>query len=138
MKMKLDHIGIVVKDIEHSKEHYRNTYGCEPLSDVIYEPAHKVNVLFLDVGYGSTPMIELITPIEEKSQVSNFLDKTGGGIHHLAYEVADIDEAIKHFKSLKGMILGGIVPGAGHDNTRTVWLYTTEKNLVELIEARHG
>ncbi len=134
MKMKLDHIGIVVKDMEKAKEHYMKTYCREPLTDIIFEPAHKVNVMFYEVGYGSMPMIELISPTDEKSQVSKFLEKTGGGLHHLAYEVPDIEEAIEHFKSQNSLILGAIVPGAGHNNTRTVWLYTSEKNLVELIE----
>ncbi len=137
IKMKLDHIGVVVNDIEHSQEYYTRMFDCRPLSKIIYEPAHKVHVLFLDVGHGSSPMIELIMPAAEDSRVSAYLKKTGGGIHHLAYEVPDIDEAVRHFKSSKAMIIGGIVPGAGHDNTRTVWLYTVEKELVELIEQRH-
>lgn len=136
MKLKLDHIGIVVENIENSMEYYRKTYGCEPLSSIVDEPAHGVRVMFLDVGHGSMPMIELIMPASDKSKVSGFLKKTGGGIHHLAYEVSDIEEAIKHFKSLSAMILGSIVPGAGHGNARTVWLYTSQKNLVELIEQR--
>lgn len=134
MKMKLDHIGVVVRDIEHSKKYYQQTYGCEVLSEIIDEPAHNVRVMFLSVGHGSMPMIELIMPASDKSKVKTFLEKTGGGIHHLAYEVADIEKTIEHFKSLRAMILGNIVPGAGHNNTRTVWLYTSEKNLVELIE----
>ncbi len=136
--MKLDHIGIVVKDIGHSKEYYTKTYGLNPLTEIIDEPAHQVKVMFFEVGHGPMPMIELIMPAGENSRVSQFLEKTGGGIHHLAYEVADIDEAIAHFKGLRSLILGGIVPGAGHNNTRTVWLYTSEKNLIELIEQQHG
>ena len=138
MEMKLEHIGVVVKDIEHSKDYHIKTYGCKPLSDIVYEPAHNVNVQFLDAGHGHAPMIELISPVDEKSQVSNFLKKTGGGLHHLAYEVEDIEKAIEHFKSLRSMILGKIVPGAGHHDTPTVWLYTSEKNLVELIQKQNG
>ena len=136
--MKLEHIGIVVKDIEQSRDYYEKTYGCRPLSEVIFEPAHKVHILFLDVGHGAMPTIELITPSEDNSQVSNFLKKKGGGIHHLAYEVDDIEKAIEHFKSLGSLMLGSIVPGAGHNNTPTVWLYTSQKDLVELIEKQHG
>jgi len=136
MDMKLDHIGMVVADIEHSLKYYEETYGFNPLMEVTHEPAHGVNVVFVGLGYGAMPMIELISPVSDKSKVSAFLEKTGGGIHHLAYEVADINEAIKHFKSKQSLILGDIVPGAGHNNTNTVWLYTSERNLVELIEAQ--
>ena len=138
MEMRLDHIGMVVKDIERAKEYQMKTYGRKPLTGIIHEPAHKVNIIFLELGYGPMPMLELITPIAKDSRVSSFLEKTGGGIHHLAYEVADIEQTIEHFKSLRSLILGGIVPGAGHNNTRTVWLYTSEKNLIELIEQQHG
>ena len=138
MEMKLEHIGIIVKDLEIARDHYIEAYGCKPLTGIVHEPAHKVNVLFLDAGHGSSPMIELIAPVDEDSQVSNFLNKTGGGLHHLAYEVVDIEKAIAHFKSLRSMILGNVVPGAGHNNTPTVWLYTSEKNLVELIQKQNG
>jgi methylmalonyl-CoA/ethylmalonyl-CoA epimerase len=137
MEMKLDHIGVVVKDINKSKEYYIKTYGSEPLTDIVHEPAHHVNIMFLNVGHGPMPMIELISPLSDESKVSGFLKKTGGGIHHLAYEVADIDQAIEHFKSLRSMILGEIVPGAGHSNLPTVWIYTPDKSLIELIEKGH-
>ena len=137
MELVLDHIGVVVKNISDAKDYYIRTYGCKVLTDIINEPAHNVDIMFLSMGHGSMPMFELIQPVNDKSKVSGFLKKTGGGIHHLAYEVANIDIAIEHFKSLKSMILGDIVPGAGHNNTRTVWLYTHERNLVELIEEQH-
>jgi len=132
--MRLDHIGFVVKDIETFRDYYIETFLAKPLSDIIDEPAHDVKIMFLETGYGDMPMIELITPSSKNSKVSAFLEKTGGGIHHLAYEVPNINEAIEHFKSLGSIILGNIVPGAGHNNTPTVWLYTKEKNLVELIQ----
>ncbi len=132
--MKLDHIGIVVKDLKHSKEYYKKTYGLKHQSEIIHEPSQKVDLVFLETGHGAMPTIELITPAEESSPVTKFLEKTGGGLHHLAYEVTDIEQAMEHFRSLRSLILGDIVPGAGHHNTRTVWLYTSEKNLVELIE----
>ena len=94
LQMRLDHIGFVVKDIEEYRDYYIKTFCCKPLSDIIDEPAHGVKIMFLETGYGNMPMIELITPSSTESKVSGFLDKTGGGIHHLAYEVVDINEAI--------------------------------------------
>jgi len=138
MEMRLDHIGFVVKDIKTFRDYYIKTFCAKPLTDIIDEPAHDVKIMFLETGYGDMPMIELITPSSKNSKVSAFLEKTGGGIHHLAYEVPEINKAIEHFKSLGSIIIGDIVPGAGHNNTPTVWLYTTEKNLVELIQAQNG
>lgn len=137
VNMKLDHIGIVVKDLDHSREYYEKTYGFKHLSEIIHEPNQKVDLVFIETGHGGMPTIELITPSEVSSPVTGFLEKTGGGLHHLAYEVPDIEQAIEHFRSLRSLMLGSIVPGAGHHNTRTAWLYTSEKNLIELIEERN-
>ena len=103
MELVLDHIGVVVKNISDAKDYYIRTYGCKVLTDIINEPAHNVDIMFLSMGHGSMPMFELIQPVNDKSKVSGFLKKTGGGIHHLAYEVANIDIAIEHFKSLMGL-----------------------------------
>lgn len=136
LNIKLDHIGIVVKNLEHSKEYYKKTYGFNPLSDIIHEPIQKVNLIFIETGHGHMPVIELITPSEVSSPVTNFLEKKGGGLHHLAYEVSDIEQAIEHFKQSGSLMVSKIVPGTGHKGRRTIWLYTAEKSLVELIEAK--
>ena len=137
IEMKLDHIGIVVKNIEQYSKYYIKTFLARAITGIIDEPARGVEVMFIETGYGYMPMVELISPKSSNSKVSNFLEKTGGGIHHLAYEVNNIDKAIDHFKSLDSLILGPIVPGAGHNNTPTVWLYTSEKSIVELIQKQN-
>lgn len=135
--LRLDHIGIVVKDLNLSSRDYQRLHGLNPITGRIHEPAHDVDIIFLETGHGIFPMIELITPLSDASKVSGFLNKTGGGIHHLAYEVGDISEAIGHYESLGAIILGDIVPGAGHSNLPTVWIYLPDKSLIELIQKGH-
>jgi methylmalonyl-CoA/ethylmalonyl-CoA epimerase len=137
MDLRLDHIGIVVKDIEKASQDYQRIHGLKRKSKIIQEPAHNVEVMFFETGHGAMPMIELIMPLSDSSKVSGFLKKTGGGIHHVAYEVKNIDNAIEHYKSLGSIILGDIVPGAGHSNLPTIWIYTPDKTLIELIEQGH-
>ena len=137
MNMRFDHIGIVVADIQSSIKTYSDSYKFKPLTKIIHEPAHDVDLIFFDFGHGYMPLLELLMPTNDKSKVYNFLKK-GGGLHHLAYEVADIKKAIDYFKSKNSIILGDIVPGAGHNNTNTVWLYTNQKELIELVEAQPG
>ena len=137
MEMKLDHIGIVVKDIEHASQDYQRIHGLKQKTEIIHEPAHNVEVIFFETGHGAMPMIGLIMPLSDSSKVSGFLKKTGGGIHHLAYEVDNINDVIDHYKSIGSIILGDIVPGAGHSNLPTVWIYTPDKSLIELIEKGH-
>ena len=137
MNLRLDHIGIVVKDIERASQDYQRIHGLKQKTKIIHEPAHNVELMFFETGHGVMPMIELIMPMSDSSKVSGFLKKTGGGIHHLAYEVDNIEDAIEHYKSLGSIILGDIVPGAGHSNLPTVWIYTPDKSLIELIEKGH-
>lgn len=132
--MKLDHIGVVVKDINEAQKYYKSQFGFDALSSVIDEPAQKVKVMFIDLGLSGFPTIELIQPEGEGSAVYNFLKKTGGGLHHLSYEVDDLAKAIEHFKNKKAIMVGKIYPGAGHKGRSVVWFYTSNKELVELIE----
>ena len=67
------------------------------MTNFIYEKAHGVNITFIDLGNNSTPALELIEPTSKKSKVYNFLHQKGGGMHHLAYEVDNLDKAIKYF-----------------------------------------
>ena len=135
--LRLDHIGIVVKDIEQASQDYQRIHGLRQKTKRIQEPAHDVEIMFFETGHGSMPMIELIMPLSDSSKVSGFLKKTGGGIHHLAYEVDNINYVIDHYKSMGSIILGDIVPGAGHSNLPTVWIYTPDKSLIELIQKGH-
>ena len=131
--MKLDHIGVVVKDMEASKKSYQGLFGFNEFSATIDEPEQKVKIIFIRRQPASAD-IELIQPVSEDSAVYNFLKKTGGGLHHLAYEVDDLDKSIEHFKSQKALIIGNIYPGAGHYRRRVIWFYTRLKELIELIE----
>jgi len=135
--LRLDHIGIVVKDLDSAANLQNQLHGLEILTGKIHEPAHEVEILFLGTGHGCLPMIELISPLTDFSKVSAFLKKTGGGIHHLAYEVSDIERAINHCRSLGSLVLGELVPGAGHSNLPTVWIYNADKSLIELIQRGH-
>lgn len=136
--MKLDHIGVVVKDLEVAKQNYEKQYGFNPLSLIIDEPEQKVKILFIETGQDGSPSIELIQPVSEDSAVFHFLKKTGGGLHHLSYEVKNLDKAIEHFKSLKALMIGKVYPGAGHKGQRVVWFYTVMKELIELIEEKNN
>ncbi len=137
MKMKLDHIGVVVKDLEAAKNYYQNQLGFDGFSNLVDEPEQKVKIIFVTVGPAGSPTIELIQPVAEGSAVYNFLKKTGGGIHHFSYEVENLEKAIEHFKGLKALPIGKIYPGAGHQGQRVIWFYTSAREIIELIEERN-
>ncbi|KAF0135267.1 MAG: Lactoylglutathione lyase [Candidatus Saganbacteria bacterium] len=131
--MRLHHIGKVVSNLEEAVEYYKSTFGFSKLDEPVIDPIQKVEVCFVEMGLGRDLTIELIKPVSEDSPVSKFLSQ-GGGLHHLCFEVDDIHEAIKTLRAKGSLIFGEPVPGKGHKDQLTVWLYTSEKELVELVE----
>ena len=90
MIKKIDHIAIAVKNLAEEITRYRDVLGLEFLgTEVVAE--QKVTVAFFKVG---DVFIELLEPLSADSPVSAFIEKKGGGLHHLALEVDDIQAAI--------------------------------------------
>jgi len=133
MNFSIDHIGYVVHSIEENLKYYKKNFKFSQLTKKIIEPAHNVELLFVRNNDFFTT-IELISPLSKKSKVYNFLQKNGDGFHHIAYQVEKIENAILHFSKLNAIQICDIVKGAGHNNTKTVWMYTEKKQLIELIE----
>ena len=134
MKLKIDHIGYVVKDIKKSQQYFKKIYNFNKITNFIFEEAHNVNITFLDLGNNTVPALELIEPTSKKSKVFNFLKQNGESLHHLAYEVEDIEKAIKHFTHNEFLQISPVVPGAGHNRINTVWLIGQKKELIELVQ----
>ncbi len=90
MIKKIDHIAIAVKNLAEEIIRYRDVLGLEYLgSEVVAE--QKVTVAFFRIN---DVFIELLEPIGPDSPISAFIEKKGGGLHHLALEVDDIQAAI--------------------------------------------
>jgi methylmalonyl-CoA/ethylmalonyl-CoA epimerase len=131
--MKLHHIGKVVGDMEEAIKYHRETFGLEPLREPVIDPVQKVEVVLLNTGHGEDVPIELLKPISEDSPVSKFLKK-GGGLHHLSFEVENIERAVEELREKGALILGEVVPSKGNKEAPSVWLYTRSRELIELIE----
>lgn len=90
MTRKINHIGIAVQSIDATIPFYRDQLGMEFLgAEEVAE--QKVKVAMLGIGEAK---IELLEPTSPDSPVAKFLEKSGQGIHHIAYEVEDIEVAI--------------------------------------------
>jgi|TARA_B100000787_G_C16160095_1_gene280951 methylmalonyl-CoA/ethylmalonyl-CoA epimerase len=136
--MKIDHIGYVTSDFDKTLKYFRDQLNMRQITNKIKEPAHGVDVIFLDMGQKGYPALEIIRPNNKKSKVSNFLKKNGDGIHHLAFEVSNVEKKIIELKKKNFLVLSDIVPGAGHNKTPTVWLYSPKNELIELIQKQKG
>ena len=87
--MGLDHAGIATTDADELATLYVEVFGCERVHE---EEFREMQVVFLDMG---NTYFELLEPRGEGA-ISRYLDEYGAGIHHLALEVADIEEALAH------------------------------------------
>lgn len=110
MIKKIDHIAIAVADLDTEIERYKTLLGFEFLgTEEVAE--QKVKVAFFNVG---GVFIELTAPMADDSPVSKFIEKKGSGIHHLAYEVDDIDAAIAEMKGKGVQMLNDEAKAGAH------------------------
>lgn len=129
---KINHIGIAVRSLDASIPFYRDTLGMafEGSEEVAEQ---KVKVAFLAVGESR---IELLEPTAEDSPVARFLEKNGEGIHHIAYQVGDIEQALTALKE-QGVRLIDETPRNGAHGTRIAFLHPKASGgvLTELCQA---
>jgi len=132
MKVKrIDHIGIVVPDIDSALPFWRDGLGIE-LSHIEDVPEQKSKIAFLPVS-GSE--VELVQPTSDDSGVARFLQKRGAGMHHLCLEVDDIDAYLVDLKA-KGVRLINETPLSGSGGKRMAFIHpeSTGGVLVELYQ----
>jgi methylmalonyl-CoA epimerase len=128
---KVDHIGIAVKSIDDALKLYSGLLGIEPLGEEVVE-ARGIKVCFLQVG---GTKIELLQPIREDSEISGYLAKKGEGMHHIAYEVENVADAIAKSKEI-GLKPLSDEPKPGAHNTMVAFLHPKTVNgvLTELVQ----
>lgn len=93
--MKINHLGIATKSIEEALKFWENSLGLENVHTEVVEE-QKVRVAMLPIGESR---IELLEPTSDDSPISKFLEKRGGGIHHIAVEVENIEESLAKLKA---------------------------------------
>jgi methylmalonyl-CoA epimerase len=92
MVKKLDHVGIAVNKLDESLPIYEEILGVKPVS-IRAVPTQGVRAAFFEVGNGV--VVELIEPLHDDSAVARFLAKHGPGVHHICFEVDEVDEELK-------------------------------------------
>lgn len=129
--MKVDHIGIAVKNLEESIAFYRDILGLEVQGTETVDE-QKVKVAFLPVGDSE---IELLESTSEDGPIAKFIEKNGEGIQHIAFKVDDIEESIAYMLS-KGMRMIDEAPryGAGGAKIAFVHPKSSGRVLVELTQ----
>ena len=104
MPKRIDHVAIIVHNIEQALVFYRDTLGIEP-SEIKEVPTEQVRIAFLPMGGPGGSEIELIEPTTPNSSLSKFLDKRGEGMHHICLEVENIDAALQEMQEKGAAVL---------------------------------
>ena len=127
----LNHIAIVVPDLEEAALKYQQTLGAE-VSEQQELIEHGVTLVFVQLA---NTKIELLHPLGANSPISSFLKKNpAGGIHHVCYEVDDISEAANFLQEKGAKILGDGKPKIGAHGKPVLFLHPKEffGTLIEL------
>lgn len=117
---RLNHVAIVVPDLEAARALYRDTLGAK-VSEAQDFPAHGVSVVFVELP---NTKIELMHPLGEESPIANYLTRNpSGGVHHICLEVKDIVAARDRLKEKNARILGGGEPKTGAHDKPVLFLH---------------
>ncbi len=135
MFSRIDHIGVAVEEIEAALELYRDSFGLVPSHrEVIDEQG--VEAVLLDVGENH---VELLAPLHADTPVGKFLARQGPGLHHVAYQVSDIDATLEQLKQ-QGLQLIDQQPRSGIRGSRVAFMHPRASAgvLTEIVEPAQG
>lgn len=128
---RLNHVAIAVPDLTAAADQYRDTLGAK-VGAPQDEPDHGVTVVFIELP---NTKIELLYPLGENSPINGFLEKNpSGGIHHICYEVEDIEASARQLIEKGARVLGGGRPKIGAHGKPVLFLHPKDFNgtLIEL------
>ncbi|WP_192821609.1 methylmalonyl-CoA epimerase [Rufibacter sp. LB8] len=129
--MKVEHIGIAVRNCQDANQLFEKLLGAGPYKAEKVE-SEAVNTSFFHVG---NTKIELLESTSENSAIAKFIEKKGEGIHHIAFEVADIYAEMERLRN-EGFQLLNETPKRGADNKLVCFIHPKTANgvLVELCQ----
>ena len=129
--LKVEHIGIAVRTLAESVPLFEKLLNSQCYKTEKVE-SEKVNTAFFKTG---ETKIELLESIEENGVIAKFIDKKGEGLHHIAFEVDNIETEMERLKN-EGFILLNEKPKKGADNKLVCFLHPKSTNgvLIELCE----
>ncbi|MDP6953663.1 MAG: methylmalonyl-CoA epimerase [Alphaproteobacteria bacterium] len=131
---RLNHIAIAVPDLAAAAAMYAGTLGAE-VSEPVDLPEHGVSTVFVTLP---NTKIELLHPLGEGSPIAGFLERnSGGGVHHVCYEVADIHAASERLQADGLRVLGDGKPRIGAHGKPVLFLHPKDLygTLVEIEQA---
>jgi methylmalonyl-CoA/ethylmalonyl-CoA epimerase len=129
----LHHIGQVVSSIGDSLDHWRLSLRAVNVSGMVNDPVQQVRAVFIGLPPDGSTRFELIEPASADSPIRGFAEKCGG-LHHLCFEVDDLDRHIALMKDRKATLVRSPQIAVAFEGRRIAWMYLKEKLLVEYLE----
>ena len=128
---KIEHIGIAVDDIDKSNALFSKIFGKDNFKSEVVE-SEGVVTSFFKIGDSK---IELVTATNSESPIAKYLEKNSAGMHHIAFDVDDIEKEMMRLKS-EGIRLLNEIPKKGADNKLICFLHPKDTNgvLIELCQ----
>jgi len=128
---RLNHVAIAVPDLSAAAAVYRDAFGA-CVSEPLALPAHGVTTVFVELP---NTKIELLEPLGDASPIAAFLQRNpSGGIHHVCYEVGDLEDACRRLAQRGMRILGGGKPATGAHGKPVIFVHPKDAlgTLIEL------
>lgn len=133
----LHHLGFVVKSISRAANDFATSLGLIWDGKIIHDPLQRVQVSFFRPADVQNPVYELVEPASEDSPVMQFLKK-GGGLHHVCYEVDDLDSGLKAAREVGLAVASGPTPAVAFGGRRIAWVCQSRSRLLMELLDRHG
>jgi methylmalonyl-CoA/ethylmalonyl-CoA epimerase len=135
MFARVDHIGVAVEDLDAAIALHEGAYGMALVHREVIDD-QGVEAVLLDVGENH---VELLRPLAEDSPVGRFLARRGPGLHHVAYQVTDVDAALAELRA-RGLRLIDEAPRTGIRNSRVAFLHPAASGgvLTEIVQPAEG
>jgi len=132
-KALLHHLGCVVPSISTVAEAFAASISASWDGHIIHDPLQRVRVAFFKPADARNPVYELVEPAGDNSPVTNFLKK-GGGLHHVCYEIDDLELGLKEASGAGWLMVSPPKPAVAFGGRRIAWIYSKDRLLMELLE----
>jgi len=130
----LHHLGFVVSSISAVAQEFTISMSAHWDGEIIHDPIQQVRVAFFSPADTRNPVFELVEPASEGSPVSNFLQKKGGGLHHVCYEIDDLESGLREARGVGLVIVADPAPAVAFGGRRIAWVCSKKRLLMELLE----
>lgn len=134
IEFNLHHFGFIVKDMQKSISHYERLLSASLVGETYKDPVQLADICFLSIS-PDKPLLEIISPYDQGSQVMNFLKSRGGGLHHVGFSVNSLSTAMAVFRSNHSILVFGPKPAVALGGRDIAFFYTIDHVLIELVQS---